>query len=201
MSVIGVDEAGRGCWAGPVVAAAVLTPDDSVRDELKLAGVKDSKKLSADQRSHLYDLIRKHPRIKSAVGVRSAAAVDELNIRRATLKAMSSAVNDLLANIVTVDNKVEVRIDGNDVPSGLPRDVPKSAIVGGDDSDVTIAAASIVAKVLRDRIMDGCDDLYPGYGFRQNKAYGTAQHIAALKSVGPSAIHRFSYKPLKKFTK
>lgn len=195
MSVIGVDEAGRGCWAGPVVAAAVLTLDDATRAELKAAGVRDSKKLLPAKREQLYKLIRGHSKIVSAVGVRSAAAIDELNIRRATLSAMALAANDILATVSDAKG-LEVRVDGKDVPDKLDRSVPMRAIVGGDDSDVTIAAASIVAKVLRDRIMEGCDELHPGYDFAQNKAYGVPNHIAALKSLGPSPIHRLSYKPL-----
>jgi len=158
-----------------------------------LAGVKDSKKLSKSRREALYRLIRSHPKIKSTIGLRSAAEIDSVNIRQATLAAMADAIADIEATEGKIWKKVDVRVDGKDVPAG----VAGRAIVGGDDSDVTIGAASIVAKVLRDRVMERCDKLSPGYGFDRNCAYGTAEHIKALKDLGPTPIHRFSFKPLK----
>jgi len=217
MRVVGVDEAGRGCWAGPVVAAAVYTNDDAARSRLERAGVGDSKTLSPAKRAALYDLIRATPGVFVSVGVEQASRIDEINIRQATHAAMTSAAHDVLDLVArhptvpasltaTVPAQtgalqlIEIRIDGNDVPVGLRGcgGTIARAIVGGDGSDVTIGAASIIAKVLRDRVMIEADAIYPGYGFAKHKAYGTPAHTAALARLGPCAIHRFSYRPIKK---
>jgi ribonuclease HII len=202
--VIGVDEAGRGCWAGPVVAAAVWTPTLAIRKQLRQEGVTDSKELNESERERLYDYIKSHPKIKYAVGLRSAATIDEINILQATLASMADAVDDV--SFLTADklNKLKaIRVDGKDVPKQVEEDagtdVTVEAIVGGDGSDVTIGAASIMAKVFRDRLMKRIDQFHPGYDLAQNKGYGVPKHKQALQTLGPiKRIHRLSYKPLKK---
>ena len=177
----GVDEAGRGCWAGPVVAAAVILPADWEPAELD-----DSKRLRHTQRTTLYNEIRQSALAWSACAV-SAADIDSLNILQATLLAMSRAIARLHP---TPDL---VLVDGLQLPS-LP--CPGRAIVGGDGKSAAIAAASIIAKVLRDRVMCTWDRYHPGYGFAAHKGYGSADHRAALQRLGPCPLHRQSYRPI-----
>jgi len=176
--VAGVDEAGRGPLAGPVVAAAVVLPE-----RLDIEGIDDSKKLTPARREELY------PQILSravAVGVGSASekVIDEINILNATFLAMREAV----AALATRPDHVIV--DGSAI-DGL--DVPQTAIPRGDERSAAIAAASIVAKVTRDRLLVEMDAAYPGYGFARHKGYGTPEHIAALARLGPCEIHRRSF--------
>ena len=179
--IAGVDEAGRGPLAGPVVAAAVI-----LDDERPIAGVDDSKRLSAKQRERLFDVIMGQALCVS-IGQASAAEVDAINVLQATLLAMRRAVEGLrLAPI-------KVLVDGNQLPR-LP--MLADAVVGGDGRVACIAAASIVAKVTRDRLMTELDQTLPGYGFAQHKGYGTAQHMQALKRLGASAQHRRSFAPV-----
>lgn len=179
--IAGVDEAGRGPLAGPVVAAAVI-----LDDERPIAGVDDSKRLSAKQRERLFDVIMGQALCVS-IGQASAAEVDASNVLQATLLAMRRAVEGLrLAPI-------KVLVDGNQLPR-LP--MLAEAVVGGDGRVACIAAASIVAKVTRDRLMTELDQTLPGYGFAQHKGYGTAQHMQALKRLGASAQHRRSFAPV-----
>ncbi|MGA0141268.1 MAG: ribonuclease HII [Betaproteobacteria bacterium] len=179
--IAGVDEAGRGPLAGPVVAAAVI-----LDDERPIAGVDDSKRLSAKQRERLFDVIMGQALCVS-IGQASAAEVDAINVLQATLLAMRRAVEGLrLAPI-------KVLVDGNQLPR-LP--MLAEAVVGGDGRVACIAAASIVAKVTRDRLMTELDQTLPGYGFAQHKGYGTAQHMQALKRLGASAQHRRSFAPV-----
>ncbi|MFZ9099252.1 MAG: ribonuclease HII [Burkholderiaceae bacterium] len=179
--IAGVDEAGRGPLAGPVVAAAVI-----LDDERPIAGVDDSKRLSAKQRERLFDVIMGQALCVS-IGQASAAEVDAINVLQATLLAMRRAVEGLrLAPI-------KVLVDGNQLPR-LP--MLAEAVVGGDGRVACIAAASIVAKVTRDRLMTELDQILPGYGFAQHKGYGTAQHMQALKRLGASAQHRRSFAPV-----
>ncbi len=179
--IAGVDEAGRGPLAGPVVAAAVI-----LDDERPIAGVDDSKRLSAKQRERLFDVIMGQALCVS-IGQASAAEVDAINVMQATLLAMRRAVEGLrLAPI-------KVLVDGNQLPR-LP--MLAEAVVGGDGRVACIAAASIVAKVTRDRLMTELDQTLPGYGFAQHKGYGTAQHMQALKRLGASAQHRRSFAPV-----
>ena len=174
----GVDEAGRGALAGPVVAAAVILPDDAM-----IPGLDDSKRLTPAKREALYDEITG---IATAYGVGSsdAAAVDTLNIRRANLLAMRKAVSALAPppGHLLIDG-----IESIDWPG------PQTAVVGGDGKSLSIAAASIIAKVTRDRIMIACDPEYPEFGFARHKGYGTAAHLAALDVHGPSVMHRRSF--------
>ena len=175
--IAGMDEAGRGPLAGPVVAAAVIMPLDDV-----IPGVDDSKKLTEKKREQLFDEI-----IKKAVAYKICAVnekvIDEINILNATKKAMTECVTGLSVrpDIVLID------------AVKLPLDVPTKSIIKGDALSYSIGAASILAKVYRDRLMREYDALYPWYGFAQNKGYGTKDHIDALKSVGPSPIHRRTF--------
>ena len=174
----GVDEAGRGALAGPVIAAAVMLPDDAV-----IPGLDDSKRLSHSKRDALYDEIRG---IATAVGVGCSdpAVIDAVNIRRANLLAMKEAVEALLPA------PGHLLVDGIDA---IDWQGPQTTVVGGDARSPSIAAASIIAKVTRDRIMIACDPDFPEYGFARHKGYGTAAHLAALEAHGPSAAHRRSF--------
>ena len=179
--IAGVDEAGRGPLAGPVVAAAVI-----LDDERPIAGVDDSKRLSTKQRERLFDVIMGQALCVS-IGQASAAEVDTINVLQATLLAMRRAVEGLRLT------PIKVLVDGNQLPR-LP--MLAEAVVGGDGRVACIAAASIVAKVTRDRLMTELDQTLPGYGFAQHKGYGTAQHMQALKRLGASAQHRSSFAPV-----
>jgi ribonuclease HII len=175
----GIDEAGRGPWAGPVVAGAVMFAGKRPK------GLADSKTLSERARETLYAEIMEVGLV--GVGQASAAEIDALNIRQATHLAMRRAVAALpIAPIAAL-------IDGNDAPV-LP--CPGEAIIDGDAHVPLIAAASIIAKVTRDRLMIEACALYPGYGFAQHKGYGAPAHAAALEKLGPCAIHRLSFKPV-----
>lgn len=176
--VAGVDEAGRGPLAGPVVAAAVVLPR-----ELSFAGIDDSKRLTAARREELFKLIRSEA-VAVGVGSVSESVIDEINILRATFRAMRDAIADLG---VAPDH---VLVDGNSIPELA---LPQTAINRGDQKSTAIAAASIIAKVTRDRLMVEMDDQYPGYGFARHKGYGTPDHISALMRLGPCEIHRRSF--------
>ncbi len=176
----GLDEAGRGCLAGPVVAAAVVLPPGAV-----LPGVGDSKTLSAARREAAFAAIGRAA-LAVGVGLCSPAEIDRLNILWASMEAMRRA---LAALALPPDRAL---VDGNRVPPGL--DCPATAIVRGDAQSLCIGAASIVAKVTRDRLMDGLDAAFPQYGWRQNKGYPTAAHYAALALHGASPHHRQSFR-------
>ncbi len=179
--VAGVDEAGRGSLAGPVVAAAIVLPPDR-----RVAHVVDSKLLDAPQREYLFGELLSQA-VACTVGIVPANQIDSLNIRRASLEAMRRA-------IARLDPAPDlVLIDGNDSP---PLSVPHRTITSGDAKCYCIAAASIIAKVYRDRLMDYLGDLYPGYGFAHNRGYGTPEHLLALREFGPCFIHRQSFAPV-----
>ena len=180
--ICGVDEAGRGPWAGPVVTAAVILDYDKVP-----AGLNDSKKLTAEKREALFERIVSTAHICAASA--SPATIDALNIRGATLNAMVQAVQGLA---VVPDY---VLVDGRDLPAGLSQ--AGQALVKGDGRCLCIAAASIVAKVIRDRMMVRLDAQLPGYGFAGHKGYGVPQHQEALSRLGPSLHHRMSFKPVR----
>ena len=180
--VCGIDEAGRGPLAGPVVAAAVVLPPG-----LALPGLNDSKKLTARRREALYTQLREDERVLIGVGMAAAAEIDRLNILRATHAAMARAVAALPT---AVDFCL---IDGLPVPQ-FP--LPQRALVKGDARCLSIAAASIVAKVTRDRLMKDLAQQYPGYGFEKHAGYGTAAHLAALRRLGPCPEHRRSFAPV-----
>ncbi len=176
--VAGIDEAGRGPLAGPVVAAAVILPKD-----IFLPFLNDSKKVTEKRRDVLFDEIKQNA-IAYGIGIASNTLIDEINILQATYEAMREAVNALekTPDILLVD---AVHIP--DI------NIKQVGIVKGDAKSVNIAAASILAKVTRDRLMAEYDKIYSEYGFASNKGYGTATHIAALKEIGPCAIHRKSF--------
>ena len=177
--IAGVDEAGRGPLAGPVVAGAVILPDDLV-----LPGLDDSKKLTAQKREVLFELITSQA-VAWGIGMVEHDEIDETNILAASMKAMRTAVKNMKMN------PDSVLVDGNRSP-GL--DCDERLIVDGDSRCRSIAAASIIAKVTRDRIMVTMDSVFPGYGFAKHKGYGSSQHIDALRELGPCYIHRFSFK-------
>ena len=174
----GIDEAGRGPLAGPVVAAAVVFPK-----EVWIEGVDDSKKLTPNRREELFEIIQKHA-TSVGVGIVSHEIIDRVNIYQATMQAMSEAVGRL-----TVLPQ-HLLIDG---PRYHKKDIPYTAIIGGDAKCFSIAAASIVAKVCRDRIMMAFHKEYPQYGFASHKGYGTPGHLDALRRFGPCDIHRRSF--------
>ena len=177
----GVDEAGRGPLAGPVVAAAVV-----LDDRRPIAGLADSKKLSPRRREQLCDEILAHA-LCCSVAEASVDEIDRLNILQATLLAMQRAVAGLRLRPALV------LVDGNQLPV---LDVRAEAVVRGDARVAAISAASIVAKVTRDRGLDALHRAFPGYGFLQHKGYGTAQHLAALSQLGPCHAHRRSFAPV-----
>lgn len=184
--LIGVDEAGRGPLAGPVVAAAVVLPAEE-RKELR--EVRDSKALTPKRREELFALVRKNA-VHHAVGWALWDEIDARNILQASLLAMKRAIARLRIGAAPL----LVAVDGNrDIPA-LP--YAQKALIDGDVYSQSIAAASILAKVVRDRWMDRFDARYPGYGFAQHKGYATAEHLAALDRLGPSPIHRKSFAPV-----
>jgi len=178
--VCGIDEAGRGPWAGPVVAAAVVLDPGDIP-----AGLDDSKKLTEAQREALMEPILRTARV--GIGIAEAEQIDRDNILQATLWAMARALDAIGGADLAL-------IDGNRAPL-LP--CPAKTIVKGDSRSLSIAAASIVAKVTRDRIMAGHDATYPLYGFARHKGYGTAFHRQALMRHGPTPLHRRSFAPIK----
>ena len=177
--VCGVDEAGRGPWAGPVVAAAVILDPSHIPP-----GLNDSKKLTALQREKLFDPIMATARV--GIGMAEAEQIDRDNILAATLWAMGQAVAQLGDVSLAL-------VDGNRAPILSCRVI---TLVGGDGRSASIAAASVIAKVTRDRIMRAHDETWPQYGFARHKGYGTAFHAAALGVHGPSPIHRRSFRPV-----
>ncbi len=194
--VVGIDEAGRGPWAGPVVAGAVAILDRNLPEEL-LNGLDDSKKLSASKREKLYNLLfeqEKLGKVSIGIGEASCQEIDELNILQATFLAMRRAAEKLKV-------KPEAAIiDGNQNPKNFP--LRSSTVIKGDGKSYSIAAASIAAKVYRDRLMAELALKYPYYGFERNAGYGTKAHIEGLKTHGVvEGIHRKSYKPIQEFLK
>ncbi len=181
--IAGVDEVGRGPLAGPVVASAVLfaSPPD-------IPGIKDSKSLRPAQREALLLSINREA-ITIGVGIVWPSSIDEINIHHASLLAMERAVNSLnpLPHLLLIDG-----------PYPIKSPLPQKPIVRGDSLSVSIAAASIVAKTARDRVMDAYDTLYPGYGLNRNKGYGTREHREALVRLGSTAIHRKSFRGVKR---
>lgn len=189
LTLAGVDEAGRGPLAGPVVAAAVVIPRDVLEAEHTrlFSGIADSKTLTAKRRESLFARLSEESSVARGVGLADVAEIDSLNILRATHLAMKRAVEAL-------DRAVDlILVDGRPVP-GLP--FASRAIVKGDAQSLLIAAASIVAKVTRDHLMDELDRQYPRYGFARHKGYGTAEHLAALREWGPTPVHRRSFAPV-----
>ena len=176
--ICGIDEVGRGPFAGPVVTAAVILPDDR-----RLLYLNDSKQVKKEKREELYDIITREA-VCYGIGVVSETRIDEINILNATKEAMRMAVNNLSVkpDFLLVDS-----VDLNML--GIPLEHPDK----GDTLSASIAAASIVAKVTRDRMMEEYAKVYPGYGFEKNAGYGTADHIAAIKKIGPCPLHRRTF--------
>jgi ribonuclease HII len=191
--IAGVDEAGRGPLAGPVVAGAVILPSDFSTDEWPL--LNDSKQLSSATREDLFECIT--TAFEYGIGSVDAATIDQINIRQASWRAMQLAVTDLTqrnAACGVLAAPVYVLIDGLGYGLGP---WPYEAIIKGDTKSLSIAAASIVAKVTRDRMMIELDSEYSGYGFDVHKGYPTSAHLRALEKLGPCAIHRQSFAPVK----
>ncbi len=180
--VVGIDEAGRGPWAGPVVAGAVILPEDH-----GIEGLNDSKKLTALQRETLYGQIVEVA--DYGIGIIERDVIDEINILQATFRAMELAFAGLKQKAVCA------LIDGSQRPR---LNCTMETVVRGDSRSLSIAAASILAKVTRDRIMIGLSEEFPGYGWENNKGYGTRQHSSALDKLGITPHHRRSYKPVQR---
>ena len=193
-SIIGVDEAGRGPLAGPVVAAAVYFDYDKCKNfPRSLRDLNDSKQLFEEEREHFYKLILKHAR-SWGIGVVSHEEIDRLNILQATMKAMSIAIDEAAGKLAVENIAPEMLlIDGSYFRTTLPYEY--QTVVDGDAKSPLIAAASVLAKVTRDRIMVEMDALYPHYNFKSNKGYSVPEHLRALKEHGPCPIHRRSFKP------
>lgn len=178
-NICGIDEAGRGPLAGPVVVAGVIMPQDSM-----IEGVNDSKKISEKKRELLYDKIIDEA-VSYSVAIIDQNTIDEINILQATKKGVTDVVKglDIRPDLIIIDALTHIDTDG----------VPYESIIKGDAKCYSIGAASIIAKVTRDRIMREWDTVYPQYGFAQHKGYGTAKHIAALKEYGPCPLHRKTF--------
>jgi ribonuclease HII len=185
--VAGLDEAGRGCLAGPVVAAAVILQLDDADLALRLYGVRDSKQVTAQARERLYDVIMQHA-LAVGVGVGSVELIDQRNILQATRHAMRSALTQLSLppHALLLDALLL-----HDIP------LPQRSIIKGDARCLSIAAASIIAKVTRDRLMLELHKQYPHYGFDQHKGYGTPAHLAALREYGVTPVHRQTFAPVR----
>lgn len=177
--ICGIDEAGRGPLAGPVVVAAAIMPKDSM-----IEGVNDSKKISEKKREELYEIITKEA-LAYGVGIIDQKEIDRINILNATKEGLTMAIKELSIrpDLIIVDALTKIDTDG----------IPYRSIIKGDAKCYSISAASIIAKVTRDRIMREWDAIYPNYGFIKHKGYGTAQHIAAIKEYGLCPIHRLSF--------
>jgi ribonuclease HII len=188
--VAGVDEAGRGPLAGPVAAAAVILPCiwSAAGVDARLRELNDSKQLSEAEREECFAILTTHPEIRYAIATVDAATIDRINILQATHRAM----NEALAQLQPPPQ--HVLVDGRPVKSMTH---PQTAIVKGDAKSYSIAAASVLAKVTRDRMMREFDRQFPAYGFAVHKGYGTPQHLAAIEKHGPCPIHRMSFAPLK----
>ena len=188
--VAGVDEAGRGPLAGPVVAAAGVFPCGWLEAGLdsRLRGLNDSKQLTEAQREEYYAILTAHPEIRYAIADADAGLIDRINILQATHRAMNAALEQLRPP------PQHVLVDGSPVKSMR---LPNTPLVKGDARSYSIAAASVLAKVTRDRLMREFDRLYPGYGFAEHKGYGTPQHLAAIRRHGPCPIHRRSFAPIR----
>ena len=188
--VAGVDEAGRGPLAGPVVAAAVILPSAWMENGLppELTGLNDSKQLTPSRRETFFNALLAHPKIEHGIAIVEAELIDELNIAVATARAMATAISRLRPP------PEHVLVDGLHVAS---LKWPQTAIIKGDARSYSIAAASVLAKVTRDRLMMDYHKQWPQYGFDQHKGYGTARHLSALAEHGPCPIHRRSFAPIK----
>ncbi len=181
--IAGVDEVGRGPLAGPVVAAACVLPENFF-----IEGINDSKKVTEENRLRIFNELTNHPDVYYSISVVDAIVIDQINIHQASLLAMKKAFQGLN---ITPDFLL---FDGRQHPMTA---IPCTAIIGGDSKSISIAAASIIAKCTRDKIMDEFHEQYPEYGFLSHKGYATEKHRKALMNHGPCAIHRRSFEPVK----
>ena len=181
--IAGIDEVGRGPLAGPVVAAAVILPEG-----MEDIGLDDSKKLSAKKRAEIFEIIKEQA-VAIGVGIVDAFTIDKINIYEASKVAMKRAI-ELLP-----EKPDYLLIDAMRLETGIPEE----GIIKGDAKSISIAAASIVAKEVRDQMMKDYDQLYPGYGFSQNAGYGTKAHLEGLEKLGPTPIHRMTFAPVKDY--
>lgn len=187
-TIAGLDEAGRGALAGPVVAAAVVFPSSTPELLSALSGVNDSKQLSARTREKLFPIIQ-HTALTFGIGIRPAHHVDRFGIIASTKQAMLDALQGLnpTAEFLLIDGRIRLKRSA----------LPQRSIIRGDSKSLSIAAASIIAKVTRDRVMIALDAQYPEYGFARHKGYGTAYHRQALEQFGPTPEHRLTFAPLR----
>jgi ribonuclease HII len=186
--IVGVDESGRGCLSGAVVAAACFIPESMIPS--LLTHVKDSKKLTAKKREELFPLIKNNCNI--GIGVVSNKIIDEINILNATKLAMEEALSYFVNPIPDY-----VLIDGTVKLDNLP--IQQEQVIRGDSKSISIAAASIIAKVVRDRIMDDLHDIWSFYGWNKNRGYGTKYHTEAIETYGPCEVHRMTFKRVKEY--
>ncbi len=187
--IAGIDEVGRGPLAGPVVAAAVIIPPN-----FYIPGLNDSKKLREEEREEYYESILKKA-LGIGIGIVDNKEIDKINILQASFKAMKIALNHLVNQDIVPEFVI---VDGDKPVPGIT--IPQKAIVNGDAESVSIAAASVVAKVTRDRMMIKMSQDYPGYGFERNKGYGAPEHLLALRKLGPTPMHRFSFSVVRQTT-
>jgi len=187
----GVDEAGRGPLAGPVVAAAVILPRAWIEQGIPevWADLNDSKQLTEAQRERFFEGLTADPTLRFAIAAVEPAVIDEINILQATHRAMNQALADLGADVA------HALVDGRPVRTLR---VPQTALVKGDSLSYSIAAASVLAKVTRDRVMREAESQWPGYGFATHKGYPTPEHLEAVVRLGPCPIHRLSFAPLRR---
>ncbi len=199
--IVGIDEVGRGPLAGPVVACAATLKDYSLEiknyEKKKFDLIRDSKMLSEKQREKLFDFIKEYFYV--GIGMCDHETIDRMNILEASFLAMKAALSSLNTNIKNQNAKIIILVDGNKKIPNLSKE--QRAIVNGDKIVKSISAASIVAKVTRDRIMREMDEKYPNYGFHKNKGYGTRFHMDALRKCGPCEIHRKTFEPVSTLAK
>lgn len=183
--IAGIDEAGRGPLAGPVVAAAVCITSENIFKNKILKNINDSKKLSEKQRQEVYYFLINNKDIKWGVGVVSEKIIDKINILQATKLAMQKAVKKISPDFILIDGNFKINCRA-----------PQKSIIKGDVKVLSISAASIIAKVTRDRLMQKYHKKYPEYGFDKHKGYGTRVHFAIIKKIGPCKIHRRTFYPV-----
>lgn len=189
--VVGIDEAGRGPLAGPVVSGAVLILEKDFKEVKKIKFVKDSKKLSEKKREEVYLNLTNNPKIKWGIGIISEKIIDKINILEATKLSMIKAIedlekkNNLKVDFLIIDGKMKIDFDAN-----------QKSIIKGDDKVFSVSAASIIAKVTRDRLMIKYDKKYPKYNFKKHKGYGTKEHLDNIEKNGICEIHRKSFAPI-----
>ena len=184
--VAGLDEAGRGPLAGPVVAAAVVVLD--FKNIKNIKGINDSKKISKKNREKFYKILTNSPNIKWGIGIVSEKVIDKINILEATKLAMAKSIEKLNPDFLLLDGNFKIKSI-----------IPQQSIVAGDQKVISIVMASIIAKVTRDKIMQKMHKKYPQYGFDKHKGYGTKLHFATLEKFGPCVIHRKSFYPVSKY--